>query len=221
MIHLIIMRRREANVQADCCLPKIIDKHGLTKRGSVKKPPRQGEMKLHTGKKVRLRAIREEDLDTIVRIWMDNSLLASDKIPYPLELEEVREYLKKIRSDGNGYIFAVETLADHSMIGTINVSGINWHHRYAYVGISLDSELHNRGCGTDAMEILLRFIFEEMNLHKVKLEVFEFNPRAIRVYEKCGFRQEGRLREEIFRYGRYHDVLVMGLLQEEYRSTTG
>ncbi|SIS80894.1 Acetyltransferase (GNAT) family protein [Kroppenstedtia eburnea] len=70
------------------------------------------------------------------------------------------------------------------------------------------------------MEILLRFIFEEMNLHKVKLEVFEFNPRAIRVYEKCGFRQEGRLREEIFRYGRYHDVLVMGLLQEEYRSTT-
>ncbi|SIS80915.1 hypothetical protein SAMN05421790_105192 [Kroppenstedtia eburnea] len=71
---------------------------------------------MHTGKKVRLRAIREEDLDTIVRIWMDNSLLASDKIPYPLELEEVREYLKKIRSDGNGYIFAVETLADHSMI---------------------------------------------------------------------------------------------------------
>lgn len=146
---------------------------------------------MHTGKKVRLRAIREEDLDTIVRIWMDNSLLASDKIPYPLDLEEVREYLKKILSDGNGYIFAVETLADHSMIGTINVSGINWHHRYAYVGISLDSELHNRGCGTDAMEILLRFIFEEMNLHKVKLEVFEFNPGRSRCMKNAASAMKG------------------------------
>ncbi|EGK14681.1 spermidine N1-acetyltransferase [Desmospora sp. 8437] len=107
------------------------------------------------------------------------------------------------------------------MIGTIAVYGINWHHRYAHVGISLDPKVHNQGCGTDAMRILLRFIFEEMNLNKVKLEVFEFNPPAIRVYEKCGFRREGRLREEIFRYGRYHDVLVMGLLQEEHRSKTG
>ena len=178
---------------------------------------------MYTGKKVRLRAIREEDLDCFARIEdvMDNRLLMNDGIPYPPVLEEHRDFLKNIRSDQDGYIFAVETLEDLRMIGTIAVYGINWHHRYAHVGISLDPEVHNQGYGTDAMKVLLRFIFEEMNLHKVKLTVFEFNSRAIRVYEKCGFRLEGRLREEIFRYGQYHDVLVMGLLREEYCSLTG
>lgn len=152
---------------------------------------------------------------------MDSRLLMNDGIPFPPVLQEHREFLEKIRSDSNGYTFAVETSAENRFIGTIAVYLIHWHHRHAHVGISLDPEYHNQGCGTDAMQILLRFIFDEMNLHKVKLSVFDFNPRAVRVYEKCGFRLEGRLREEVYRFGRYHDVLMMGLLREEYRSAKG
>ncbi|HIC94568.1 MAG TPA: N-acetyltransferase, partial [Anaerolineae bacterium] len=63
---------------------------------------------------------------------------------------------------------------------------------------------------------LLGFAFREMNLHRVYLSVHDYNERAIRCYEKCGFRHEGRLREALFRDGRYHDELMMGILREEF-----
>jgi RimJ/RimL family protein N-acetyltransferase len=55
-----------------------------------------------------------------------------------------------------------------------------------------------------------------MNLHRVELEVFDYNSRAIRCYEKCGFKLEGRRREAMFRDGRYHDALIMAILREEF-----
>jgi len=71
------------------------------------------------------------------------------------------------------------------------------------------------------MRVLLRFIFEQMNINKVKLNVFSFNQRALRMYQKCGFKEEGRLRQELFRDGEYHDIILMGLLREEYQIHRG
>ena len=73
-----------------------------------------------------------------------------------------------------------------------------------------------KGHGTDAIRILIRFIFEQMNINKIKLNVYEFNERAVRCYEKCGFKKEGRLRQEIFRDGKYYDQYIMSILKEEY-----
>ena len=66
------------------------------------------------------------------------------------------------------------------------------------------------------MKVLMNFIFEEMNINKIKLNVYAFNERAIKSYEKCGFKKEGLLRQEIFRQGKYNDEVVMGILREEY-----
>jgi len=63
--------------------------------------------------------------------------------------------------------------------------------------------------------VLCRFAFEEMNLHKIRLDVYASNAAAVRTYENVGFRREGVLRDEAFRGGRYIDVLRMGLLREE------
>lgn len=79
-----------------------------------------------------------------------------------------------------------------------------------------DKKYWGKGYGTDAMRVLVKFIFEQMNIHKVKLNVYSFNERAIKSYEKCGFKVEGVLRQEIFRDGRYYDEIIMGLLKEEY-----
>ncbi len=65
-------------------------------------------------------------------------------------------------------------------------------------------------------ERILRFAFEQMNLNKVSLGVFEFNERAIACYRKCGFVEEGRLREEYYQDGRYWDVIRMSILRREY-----
>ena len=66
------------------------------------------------------------------------------------------------------------------------------------------------------MNLLLRFAFTEVNLRRVTLAVFEYNPRAIRTYEKVGFRHEGRLRQFLNKEGRRWDMLFMGILREEW-----
>ena len=74
-----------------------------------------------------------------------------------------------------------------------------------------DPAYHGKGYGTDAIRTLCKFGFEELNLHKLKAVVFAFNEGALRCYEKCGFEREGLLKEEIYREGAYHDVVMMGL----------
>jgi len=88
----------------------------------------------------------------------------------------------------------------------------------ATIGIFIgDKSFWGKGYGTEAIELLTDFIFNEMNINKVKLNVYSFNKRAVRCYEKCGFVREGVLRQEIYREGRYHDDIVMGLLRDEYK----
>lgn len=71
------------------------------------------------------------------------------------------------------------------------------------------------------MRLALRFAFMELNLHRVTLDVFEYNPRAIRSYEKAGFREEGRRRQLLLRNGRRWDEIEMGILREEWLKLNG
>jgi RimJ/RimL family protein N-acetyltransferase len=90
--------------------------------------------------------------------------------------------------------------------------------REAILGIAIgDRSYWDGGYGTDAMRVLCRFGFDMMNLHRIQLDVYEGNERAIHVYEKVGFQVEGRRREAMFKYGRYQDVIVMGLLSGELK----
>jgi RimJ/RimL family protein N-acetyltransferase len=99
------------------------------------------------------------------------------------------------------------------------LGGISWAHGEAYVGIGLgEAEFWGRGYGTDAMRLILRFGFDELNLKRVSLNTFEYNPRAIRSYEKAGFRYEGKVRGGLLREGRRWDVIYMGILRSEWQA---
>ena len=79
-----------------------------------------------------------------------------------------------------------------------------------------EAQYRDKGYGTDTMLTLVRFGFEQMNLHKISLGVFEFNARGYAVYKKVGFVEEGRRREEIYQDGRYWDVIWMSMLRREF-----
>jgi len=86
----------------------------------------------------------------------------------------------------------IRTLDGDCLIGEIGLDGIKYTHGDAFVGISLgERDFWGKGYGTDAMRVLLRFAFTELNLRRVSLDVFEYNPRAVRSYEKVGFVVEG------------------------------
>jgi RimJ/RimL family protein N-acetyltransferase len=102
-------------------------------------------------------------------------------------------------------------------IGFVGLRNVLWNQRDAWVGIGIgEAKYWGKGYGTDAMLLALRYGFMELNLERVSLSVFASNQRAIRSYEKAGFRPEGLKRQVIRRDGVVEDVLYMGILRQEW-----
>jgi RimJ/RimL family protein N-acetyltransferase len=103
------------------------------------------------------------------------------------------------------------------LIGSVRLWRLSAWNRSAMLTIYIGAkDQWGRGRGTDALRLALRHAFGSMGLNRVELHVFAFNTRAIRSYEKVGFRQEGARREALVRHGRHYDVLVMGILRDEF-----
>jgi RimJ/RimL family protein N-acetyltransferase len=117
----------------------------------------------------------------------------------------------------NNFPFGIRLLSDDRLVGEIELDGINWTNRNCFVGIGIgDSTDWGKGYGTDAMKVILAFAFLELNLHRVSLNVFDYNPRAVASYVKAGFVIEGRERQYLNRAGRRWDVIYMGILRSEW-----
>ena len=139
---------------------------------------------------------------------------------YPLSHADERRWLDDGPTNGfaNGVRLAIET-KDGVHIGNLDLNQTRAEDRKAGLGIMIGEKAYwSNGYGTDAIVTLLRFAFHEMNLNRVWLHVFESNERAFACYEKCGFRQEGRLREHYYTDGRYCDVVIMGVLRSEFEA---
>jgi RimJ/RimL family protein N-acetyltransferase len=121
------------------------------------------------------------------------------------------------RSDQGVYYFGVRTIQEDRLIGFIYLVGVSWTHGDTWMGIGLgDREYWGKGYGTDAIRVILRYAFTELNLRRVTLVVFAYNPRAIKSYQKTGFKVEGQLRQHLARDGQRNDMIVMGVLREEW-----
>lgn len=120
------------------------------------------------------------------------------------------------------YFFAIRTLEGDRLVGFTGLDGDIFPHGEAFVGIGIgEREFWGKGYGTDAMKVILRYAFQELNLRRVSLDTFEYNPRAIRSYEKAGFVHEGRARDFLYREGRRWDLIFMGILREEWLARSG
>ena len=112
--------------------------------------------------------------------------------------------------------FVVETLAESRTIGWVGLHGGAPENRTASLGIAIgDHDFLDGGDVTDAMRVLCAFGFQMMNLNLIDLTVFDWNSRAIRVYEQVGFRHEGVLRDGMWKAGRWQQLVYMGLLRGE------
>jgi UDP-4-amino-4,6-dideoxy-N-acetyl-beta-L-altrosamine N-acetyltransferase len=170
------------------------------------------------GEQTRLRAIEREEIPTYVRWFNDPEVRQYLEMYLPMSVAEEEQWFEAHLKDDTSRIFGIET-EEGRLIGNIGLHNLDWKNRNAELGIVIaEKEYWGRGYGTDAVKTLLDFAFNEMNLHRVSLSVYEFNERAVRCYEKCGFRHEGRAREALFRDGSYHDHLLMAILRKEFIS---
>ncbi len=172
------------------------------------------------GDLVRLTREEPEVLAKLESLWSANSeysrLLDWDPARR-FSVRTTQKWIEKSLENDNDYNFVIRTLTDDRIIGGIGLDGIRWTHRDTFVGIGIgDRDLWGKGYGTDAMKIILRYAFTELNLRRVTLDVFEYNPRGVHSYEKAGFVIEGRERGQILREGRRWDVIYMGILREDW-----
>ncbi len=117
------------------------------------------------------------------------------------------------------YFFLIRTVADDRAIGLMDLE-VDARVGDGWVGIGIGERAYwGKGYGSEAMRLLVRYAFMELNLRRVSLNVFEYNQRAIRSYEKVGFRHEGRERRWMQRSGRRWDLVYMGLLRSEWEES--
>lgn len=172
------------------------------------------------GQKTRLRRIERTDIPTFVRWFSDPEVREFLELNRPISVAEEERWFERQLEDRSSELFAIEA-SDGTHIGNIGLHSINWMHRHAELGIVIGEKKYwGQGYGSDAIRTLLGFAFCDMNLHRVYLRVYQDNRRGIAAYEKCGFRHEGRLREAIYRKGRYYDELLMGIVRHEFEAGT-
>lgn len=178
---------------------------------------------LFQGEQVRLISPEPQLTAGLFAKWMRDSefvrLLGTD----PARLYSVDKYKEWIEKDYveeqkiDELLFLICLLKEDRSIGLIGLDGIRWNHGDAWVAIGLgERDCWGKGYGTDAMRIVLRYAFDELNLHRLSLSVFEYNQRAIRSYAKVGFVVEGRARQFLNRDGKRYDMIFMGILRAEW-----
>ncbi len=175
------------------------------------------------GEKVRLRAIEQEDLPRFVSWFNDPEVREGLSLFLPMSLtEENKWYEDLLNRESVEKPFAIDVYEDEAWVhvGSAGLFTFDHQSRRAELGVAMGAkEYWDRGHGTNVVRLLLRHAFENLNLNRVSLVVFESNPRAIRVYKKVGFIEEGRMREFHFSGGKYCDTLMMSVLRREWESS--
>ena len=133
--------------------------------------------------------------------------------------KKIKEWVEKQVESGfepERYFFSVRTLDEDKYIGSLGL-WVDLIHSEAWVGLGIgDRESWSKGYGTDMMKLCQQYVFAELGLARLSLGLLEYNPRALRSYEKSGFQLEGRTRQDILREGKRYDSLWMGILREEW-----
>ena len=170
------------------------------------------------GENLYLRPLEEADAPVYVR-WLNDPEVSRylEMGQFPLNLMREQDYIRNLYADQSNMNLGIVLKDDDRHIGSAGLHRIHPANRSATFGIFIgEKDCWEKGYGTEAVRLMLRHGFQTLNLNRVHLRAFEFNVRAVRTYEKAGFVQEGVLRQEHYAEGSYHNVILMGILREDW-----
>ncbi|HEY1167755.1 MAG TPA: GNAT family protein [Candidatus Limnocylindrales bacterium] len=172
------------------------------------------------GRLVVLRRHRAENLRAFTRWYSDPEVARLTRYQQsPLSNDEVQRFFYARILGSDFLAMAIHVRESDRLIGTCAFSQLDGDNGSTLFHITIgEQDAWGMGYGTEATELMLAHAFSRLALHRVALTVFEFNSRAIRSYEKCGFVVEGRARQAILRDGRFWDEIHMSILAEEWEA---
>ena len=164
---------------------------------------------LFTADRIKLTGVRDGDREIMNR-WNEDSEYARNleyDIAYPGAVLSFPEPV---------FEFVIRLIETDTPIGFTAIHSLEWGSSVGRLSIGIGGEHRSSGYGNEALALILRYAFYELNLHRVSLEVIAYNERAVRLYERFGFREEGRAREQVYRDGKRYDLIMMGILRREW-----
>ncbi|WP_054028335.1 GNAT family N-acetyltransferase [Bacillus sp. FJAT-28004] len=175
------------------------------------------------GHSILLRPARESDIEAYFAFIQDtemNLLTGSQKA---FTRDQIVAWISKISVRDEERFDSIIILKEtDELLGEVVLNEIDATNRSANIRIGIQGAQHRgKGYGTEAMILMLRYGFEKLNLHRIHLGVYAFNPRAIHVYEKIGFQREGIERDALYMDGKFHDLITMSILEDEFHTKYG
>ncbi|MFJ8386635.1 GNAT family N-acetyltransferase [Streptomyces sp. NPDC094438] len=170
------------------------------------------------GTRVRLRAIEPDDW-TAFRGFADDEERLGDLLHPPRSAESFRAWAKEqatAESDGDCFQLAVEAVDTGETVGAVGSHHADSRAGWFEYGVTIGAEHRRKGYAAEAVVMLLRFMFAERRFHKCGARIFAHNEASLALHRRLGFVTEGRLRDHVFLGGRHHDLVLMGVLADEF-----
>lgn len=167
---------------------------------------------------VYLRAIETNDY-LVFHKWRNDTqitdMLGGNR--FFVSTEREKDWVANAINNDRVNLHLVICIANDKPVGIVNLTSINYLNRNAEFSILIgEKDLQGKSIGLKSTMLMLKHGFEELNLNKIWLTVLEDNSKAIKLYEKVGFKNEGLLRQEVYKNNKFHNMYVMSILKEEY-----
>ncbi len=166
--------------------------------------------------RVYLRLMTKNDTDNIVS-WRNKEEVRSQFIYQKLFTRESHEkWMETMVDTGKVVQMIIVENESEKPIGSVYLRDIDYEHKKAEYGIFIgELDYLGKGYGTEAAELMINYAFEYLELHKVMLRVYAENKRAIKSYEKAGFKKEAYLKDDVFVQGEFKDIVLMAIIHNE------
>ncbi len=171
------------------------------------------------GNKIRLRGFEKEDVEVVHEAMNNPEMTQYLRLFRPFSKQDEEEWIEKTwekRKEGKEYSFAVVEKSTGDLIGSASLTDIDKINRSAEIGIWIKEEYWGKGYGTETEKLLLKYGFEELNLHTIHGRAYGFNKRSKKVMEKIGMKETGKLRDGVYRHGKYWDIIYLDILKDEW-----
>lgn len=138
----------------------------------------------------------------------------------PLSKDVEIEWVSSLAHSKTDVVFGIfhqNDTQESSLIGTCGLHHINYIDHNASMGIAIfDKKYWEKQHGSASFKLLIAYAFNSLNLHRLYSRAIAYNERSIALHKRCGFIEEGRQREAVYKNGAYHDDILFGLLRSEY-----
>ncbi|MDG0054657.1 GNAT family N-acetyltransferase [Paenibacillus sp. P2(2022)] len=173
--------------------------------------------RLLEGSRVYLRPINVEDTELYYNTLFHQEVRRLTGTQRSFTKEQIARYIEAKGQDSSSLQLLIALQEDDRVIGDIALQDMDSLNRSANIRIAINEQGNQgKGYGTEALVLMLGYGFGICNLHRIELNVFDFNEQAIRCYEKVGFQREGVQRDALYYNHQYHDSILMSMLQHEY-----